>query len=142
MDNRKRTFPANCIRLCFDGFNTELCEGTICGVTLKEDIPFCGMKELIVKIDNAFNEIGQPQAYQVLRSFGKQDEYQAYKSQPEHFHDSEEIAARQGMSSTFDLIMTSRHRAEWQGILKNIEGENIGSFNSSLECMNLLGRII
>lgn len=140
--NKRVQFPANCIRLCFDRYDDKVCEGRICGVTLENEIPFHTITELIVKIDDAFNEIGQPQPHQVLRSFHKTAGYQSYKSSPKHYYSSGEIAERKGQLKTVDLLMRSRQRAEWQGMLKDTDNAVIGEFSSSLECMELFEKIL
>lgn len=139
MEDRKRQdFPVNCIRLCFEVLDDEQCKGSISGVALKNAISFCGLKEFIIVVDDAFNEIGQPQPHQVLRSFKETSAYQPYNSRPERYNSSEDIASMTGGAGTLDMIMLSRQHAEWQGIIKNIKGERVGAFNSSMECMSLL----
>lgn len=138
-DNKIQEFPVNSIRLCFDSLDGEACQGRILGIALKEEILFQGMAELIVQIDEAFNKIGQPQPYKVLRSFGRSEGFQSYKGNPVRYYTSGEIAAKKGKEKTFDLIMTSRHRAEWQGMIKDTDGKIMGRFETILECMQLLG---
>ncbi len=131
-------FSANCIRLCFDSYDDNECRGKICAIALEEDIVFFNLTDLIIRIDDAYNKIGQPQPHQVLRSFRETEGYFPYNSHPAYYHSSEEIAGRTGKLETIDLVMISRRRAEWQGILKNIKGTVIGKFESSVKCMELL----
>lgn len=140
--DKTATFSANCIRLCFDSYNDDGCQGKICGITLEEDIIFYNLTDLIIRINDAYNKIGQPQPHQVLRSFRETEDYFPYNSHPAYYHSSEEIAGRTGRLETIDLVMVSRRRAEWQGILKDIEGSVAGKFESSVKCMELLEDIL
>ena len=143
MENTRNVeFPSNCIRLCFDEYTTEVCKGKVCGTTLKDEKLFQSMEEMVIVIDNAFNEIGQPQSCQVLRSFREQVDFYSYKGSPSRYHDSIIIQQRKGIVTTIDLVMISRHHAEWQGVLKSIDGKNLGRFDSILECLSLLEKII
>lgn len=135
---RHTEFPANCIRLCFDSYDTDSYEGWICGVALEKQKEFRSMTDLIVHIDDAFNEIGQPQPHLVLRSFYGQDDYQSYVGNPKHYHSSQEIFRKRGKEKTFDLIMTSRCRAEWQGLIKDMQGQITGKFSTTLQCISYL----
>ena len=135
-ESQQTRFPLNCVRICFDQYENGLYSGEICGVALKDEIHFTNMENMILKIDEAFNRIGQPQAAQVLRSFETAPSYMPYTVKPTQYHSNEEIAGRQGKIRTFDLIMVSRRHAEWQGELKNTDNTIVGEFQSSLECVD------
>lgn len=134
-------YPINAIRICFDSYGTDACQGTIKGVGIEKDIPFASVSDLTVKIDDAYNEIGQPQQQHVLRSFGEVKPYNPYKGNPPRYHSSAEIRRQEGDHETVDLYMVSRHRAEWQGLLKNKSGVTIGKFNTIIECISLLKEV-
>lgn len=131
-------FPTNSIRLCFRTRNEDQCEGVMYGVALADAIEFTSIIDLILKVDNAFNRIGNPQPHQVLRSFAEQDAYCSYHGSPEKYHSSEEIAAMCGESGTFDLVMVTRKKAEWQGILKDAGNGRTEHFQTTLECVQKL----
>ena len=142
MKEKKRVeFPVNGVRLCFDNYDHEQLNGRICGVALAEEIHFHGMTDFVVKIDDAFNQIGRPQPTQVLRSFGEGEPYQSYKANPPAFFTGEEIATRAGKLMTLDLTMASRQRAEWQGFLKDIKEQKATSFATILECIKIIEKI-
>lgn len=141
-ENTYKEFPKTSIRICIDSYDDELMKGRICGIALADEISFSGIANLVVKVDDAFNRIGQPQPFQVLRSFQDGDSYQTYKGDPNCFFKSEEISQREGKLVTVDMIMLSRKRAEWQGIIKNTEGQVIGEFDTILECVKLFESII
>lgn len=134
----EREFPSNSTRICIDREETEIA-GRICAVALETECLFVSRQDMIQKIDEAFNLIGNPQSHQVLRSFRtKEAKYNAYCVNPKHYWTSQEIEKSKGKVKTVDLIMTSRSRSEWQGILKDPTGTMIGTFESVLECMRLL----
>lgn len=133
-------FPDTCIRVCLDVQQEGRFEGTLSGVTIKDPIAFGNLGEFVVKVDEAYDAIGKPQASQILRSF-KDDApaYRPYRGMPPRYHTSDEIRRLQGQAATLDLIMLSRHHTEWQGLLKDTEGRLIGSFESVLACVGLIG---
>lgn len=134
-------FPVNCIRVCLDEKGKDL-KGVICAVALEDDLTFSNKREFIVKIDEAFDLIGQPQPHQVIRSFRKQDKlYKSYNGTPERFHTSDEIRQRSGGTFTFDLVMLSRHNAEWQGLVKETDGKLAFRFKSSLEFLSWIDEL-
>ncbi|MEG0227300.1 MAG: hypothetical protein RR496_05775 [Lachnospiraceae bacterium] len=134
----ERGFSSNSIRICIDWEETEIA-GRICAVALEKECLFTSRQDMIQKIDEVFNLIGNPQPCQVLRSFQKKEvKYNAYCANPRRYWTSEEIGKSRGKVKTVDLIMTSRSWSEWQGILKDPAGTMIGTFESVLECMGLL----
>ena len=140
-ENKDIQFLANSVRICFDSNDQEMANGRICGVALENQIYFHGMTDFVVKIDEAFNIIGRPQPTRVLRSFSESTPYQSFKGTPEYFYTGEEIGSETGNVQTVDLVMLSRHRSEWQGTLKDIDGQLIGKFDTILECINLIEQI-
>jgi len=136
-------FPVCSIRICIDSYDEHhQIVGRICGITLQQIIPFCGVNDFIIKVDDAYNSIGRPQSFQVLRSFTEHEDYQSYVGNPKVYHDSDYIRLKQGEVLTYDLIMVSRKNAEWQGILKNLEEEIVFRFNTIIECIEFLNRQI
>ena len=134
-------FPVNLLRVCINRRkdNNEV-EGFLCSVALEDILYFSGKIEFALKVDEAYDRIGQPQPQEVLRSFQKNDRplYNSYKGNPVRWHTSDEIRKYLGSEVTYDLLMISRKHAEWQGILKNVDGEIKGEFGSVLECLKML----
>lgn len=139
MEKEKRTeYPVNCIRVCLDLHEEEEYGGRLCGVALEQEVTFSNMNDFVIKVDEAFNQIGQPQSGQVLRKFTKNTDHVPYIGSPERYFESREIAQNRGKEKTIDLVMISRQCAEWQGMLMNVSGELIGRFASVLECIQLI----
>lgn len=136
MDAVTKIFPVNSVRICVNETAGEL-KGVLCGVAMQENIEFCGTRELIVKIDKYFDDIGQPQPHQVIRSFRKTErDYKPYNAKPERFHASEEISKQLGDKTTVDVVIFSRHHAEWQGVIKDLDDKVVCKFKSTLEFLS------
>jgi len=133
-------FPVNSLRLCINQRKDGEVSGFLCSVALEEILHFTGKIEFVLKVDEAYDRIGQPQPQQVLRSFQEKDRplYNPYKGNPTRFHTSEEIRKHRGSEVTYDLVMISRKHAEWQGILKNIDGSIKGEFDNVIKCLKML----
>lgn len=133
-------FPVNSLRICIDQRKENDVSGFLCSVALKEILHFSSKVEFVLKVDEAYDRIGQPQPQQILRSFHENDRapYNSYKGNPARFHTSDEIRKNIGSEATYDLLMVSRRHAEWQGILKNADGGIKGEFESVLECLAIL----
>lgn len=139
MENGKQTdFPVNSIRLCIDSIENGIYKGRIAGVAIEDEIEFEGITEFVIKIDDAFNKIGQPQSCQVLRSFGETKEYNSYVGTPKHYHTSEEISSKRGAIKTAELTMLSRHRAEWQGNMRDVDTDETKEFQTILDCVRFV----
>ena len=134
-----QNIPPTSLRLCFDCFDEDNLSGKILGVALENEIPFRGLRSFVASVDKAYDTIGQPQAGQITRSFGKQEIKPApYVAVPKRYHKPEDIKSAKGRAKTFDLIMQSRHHAEWQGVLKDARGQTLGTFKSVLKCIQLM----
>lgn len=134
-------FPAASLRLCFDEMSPcGRISGRITGVCLKEEIPFHDLAQLSLGIDAALNEIGQPQASYIFRSFRKQvtEDPVPYVGNPKRWHSAEEISREQGSVRTVDAVFTSRQHGTWQGVLKETDGRMIGRFVSDLKFLEML----
>lgn len=141
-ENRISKFPAASLRLCID-HDISGCgriSGRIVGVCLKDEIRFLDLAQLSLCIDAALDEIGQPQASYIFRSFRKKDAYTPapYVGTPTRWHTEEEIAREQGECLTVDAVFTSRQHGTWQGVIKEPDGSVAGEFVSDLEFMQML----
>lgn len=134
-----QSIPSTSLRLCIDRFDEDDMGGRILGVALENEIPFTSVRSFVANVEKAYDTIGQPQAGQISRTFGKQKvKPTPYVAVPKRYHASREIKSAAGSIKTFDLIMQTRHHAEWQGVLKDTEGNPLGTFKSVLECIQLM----
>ncbi|MEG2649598.1 MAG: hypothetical protein RSA63_01855, partial [Eubacterium sp.] len=131
---KERQIPDNCVRICIDEQRVDRFTGRLVGIALEEAIPFDGIGEFIIKVDEAFNRIGKPQPSQIIRSFkAGMGAPVSYCGTPQHFYQSSEILNMCGKVKTIDLIMMTRKHAEWQGVLKAVDGALIGTFQNVTE---------
>ena len=80
--------------------------------------------------------VGKPQSFQEKRTFNKEKKYLRI----ENLHIQEDcsyIYEQHGAYATYDIIIMTRRKSDWQGIVKKDE-EVIGEFKSILELMHLL----
>lgn len=133
-------FPVNSLRICINQRKENDVSGFLSSIALKEILHFASKVEFVLKVDEAYDRIGQPQPQQVLRSFHEKERlpYNSYNGNPVRFHTSDEIRKNFGSEATYDLVMVSRNHAEWQGVLKNADGGIKGEFESVLGCLQLL----
>lgn len=138
MQTRLPEFPVNSIRICIDREREEIC-GRISAIALEKEIAFFSRKDLVIKINQIFDKIGQPQAHQILRSFrntGTEDT--GYCGAPVRYHTSEAIYNSYGKARTLDMMMVSRHNSEWQGVVKDKDGNVICNYSSTLDFIKWL----
>ena len=131
-------FPVTSVRMCVNEESPEYA-GFLCGITLQDNISFDSKDGLIRAIDKAYTQIGQPQPTVVSKSFSaKAKGYDSYVGNPERFHSAAEIHGMHGAARTVDLIMRSRRHAEWQGLVKDLDGTVLFTFESMMELMRKL----
>ena len=133
-----KRYPVNAFRICVDE-KAEPSHGCIHTPLCDEGIAFYGFKDILLKMDEIFDEAGYPQAYQERRTFSKQEEEtNLYHGIPDACIDSATMYAFFGERQTLDILVTSRRNASWQGSLFDQDGHCIGSFDGDVELMDLL----
>lgn len=120
--NKSRTYPANSIRVCIDSDIANDFQGKFYSKMNREPVSFRDFGELIVLADKLFDKRGYPQTFQEKRSFRGMAARKGGYATPELFLEDEEILAKQGACYTFDILVQSRRRAGWQGVLLSEDG--------------------
>ena len=120
--NKERIYPVNSLRVCVDGDAAEEFRGKFYSKMNPEPISFRDFGELIVLADKLFDKRGYPQTFQEKRSFRSTASGAGHYAAPEIFLGDEEILAQQGECWTFDILVQSRRRAGWQGVLLGADG--------------------
>ncbi|MCL2865232.1 MAG: hypothetical protein FWE25_06820 [Lachnospiraceae bacterium] len=133
-----REYTATCVRLCIDCFDDENLQGKVYGIALEHALAFTCLIDFVSKLDEAYNLIGRPQPFHVIRSFQEEKKYQSYQGNPKQYYSSREIQEKKGRLLTVDLTMQTRKGAEWQGVFKSTEGKWLGTFQTTMECVKLL----
>ena len=139
--DKKAEYTASTLRICIDEMKRSdyNITGSICGIAVEKEIPFCGSSEFLVWIDRLLDRIGRPQPSRKSRSFREnQGEITSYQQKPKLYHSPEEIVEKKGKLKTCDATFVSRLRSSWQGFVKDDEGRLIGHFESDLEFIALL----
>ena len=132
-DNR---YPVNSFRLCIDGVNGDV-YGEIHSPVKREPIPFYGTWDVLLKMDELFDRIGYPQAFQMRRTFGIQKIENLYKGIPEPVLNSRQVRRFKGKIGTYDIRVDSRRDSSWQGVVLNIDHDLVGSFQGDMDLVAL-----
>ncbi len=130
-----RTYPANGIRICIDSDDADDFRGKFYSRMNRDPIVFHDFGELIVLADKLFDKRGYPQTFQEKRSFrGGVSAGPGHYAAPEIYLTDEEILARRGACCTFDVMVESRRRAGWQGVLFGVDG-SAHEYQSEMELL-------
>ncbi len=130
------------LRICIDEVHNDRGEisGRISGIAVKDEKMFSDSSQLMLLIDRILDEIGRPQPTRKSRSFRENPEKEitSYCGTPEIYHSVEEIRQKEGRILTRDVFFVSRLRSSWQGVMKDMQGQITGKFDSDLEFIDLL----
>lgn len=130
------------LRICIDEFHNDGGEisGRISGIAVKDEKMFSDSSQLMLLIDRILDEIGRPQPTRKSRSFRENPEKEitSYCGEPKIYHSVEEIRQKEGKILTRDVFFVSRLRSSWQGVMKDMQGQITGKFDSDLEFIDLL----
>lgn len=127
-------YSVNSIRVCVDSVNNGNLSGRFYSKMSSDPISFSSIAKLLLGADKLFDLRGYPQNFEEKRSFTKQKVWSGKYSVPSALLDDETVLAQRGLLFTFDILVQSRHRAGWQGIIVNLEGEAV-EFQSELELL-------
>lgn len=134
MDKYIRSMSFNMIHLCIDDYENYKIKGRAYNNTRQEVICFNDINDIFIQFDRIFDDNGQPQASQSSRSFTHPKPLGRYQFRPETYNDYDEFLNEVGKKATLDLVIKSRKRSTWQGIII-YNGQEI-AFVSILEMLN------
>ncbi|NLG05920.1 MAG: hypothetical protein GX567_19155 [Clostridia bacterium] len=138
MENKKKRYQLNSIRVCIDSYENGLA-GRIYSPLCTEEITFEGIQELLLKADEIFDQVGYPQAFHEKRTFwGMIKKKTPYAGIPKAVVDGDEILEKKGLLITYDVIIKSRRNAGWQGTIYNEGGKRVHDFQGELELLKYL----
>lgn len=132
---RTYRYPANAIRVCVDECKNSDVQGRIYSKFLTEPLLFRNCGEMLLKTDYMFDKNGFPQTYQKRRCFRNRKEELEY-APPDKMVEDDRILEQSGSYSTFDVIVQSRKKSSWQGVLKSRDGIPVTQFRSEMELIN------
>lgn len=130
-------FPMNMIRLCIDGYGNDL-SGRVYSKLILMPLLFSGCSGMLLQMDDVFEQVGYPQAFQVRRTFFKPKKLRGSIRIPKHLLDDTEIEKQRGECRTFDIIVQSRNQSGWQGILLDMERTSAKKFKSEMELLHCI----
>ena len=133
-------YPLNAFRICADRIDDDV-EGRVFSPLNKEKICFSGMADLLVKMDELFDRVGYPQAFQDKRSFDRDKEHSnLYRGIPESELAPAVILEQTGNCKTFDVLVHSRKNTSWQGELYDEENVFLNGFDGEIELLESIVR--
>ena len=133
MENRMN-FPGNALRLCIDRRNEDI-HGRLYCMAGQEAVTFDDSCTLFMLGEEIFDYLQVPQAYQQKRSFSKVEGYLTSIAWTP-WENPLMIDEQQGQCATFDIIVQTRKKTSWQGLLKDAKGNVLASFGSDLELLH------
>ena len=116
--------------ICVDSFERGLRSGRLCNPALEEGESFCGVLELLRKMEALLNAMEFPQSYTARRSFQPPEGWS--------LGSSEAGVIRRGGLATFAVRIMFRRNSSWQGSVTWMEGDQQENFRSVLELLLLI----
>lgn len=115
--------------ICVDGYDKKEFSGRFYN-------PYCdgerfeSLTQMLLRMDDMFNEMRLPQSFTAVRAFGSGGE-----ERPKNIPG---VAAQEGRLATFAVRILFRQNASWQGSVTWLEGGREESFRSVLELIFLM----
>ncbi len=134
----RKIFPINLVRICIDVYQNAEISGRMYSKMQAEEIVFHSCSELLLKVDRMFDENGFPQAFQQKRTFKDRGTCKCYSGMPAEHMSDENIDKQCGETATFDLVVQTRCRTGWQGILWKTDATEGGRFGSEMELLKII----
>lgn len=133
----RQDYPANGFRICVDTEEQDMA-GRIYSLLVPEVITYSGWNELFLKMDAVFDQVGYPQAFQEKRSFTGGTKAASYQGSPKLLQSYEAVTHERGLLWTVDVVVISRRDTSWQGIVYDLDRQEIGQFDGELGLMKIL----
>ena len=138
MEFTHKYYPPNAFRICVDEIGEDV-KGTVFSPLQTEEISFGGMTELLVKMDELFDKVEYPQAFQDKRSFDEGKESgNLYRGIPASQRTAPEILDKSGRCNTFDVLVQSRKNTSWQGEVYDAKGEFLGGYDGEIALLDCI----
>ena len=133
----RQDYPANGFRICVDTEEQDMA-GRIYSLLVPEVITYSGWNELFLKMDAVFDQVGYPQAFQEKRSFTGGTKAASYQGSPKLLQPHEAVTHERGLLWTVDVVVISRRDTSWQGIVYDLDRQELGQFDGELGLMKIL----
>lgn len=123
------------IHIAADGFENRILRGRIYHDSREGGTAFVGLSEMILLLEELFDEIHYPAKSVDYRKFyGKKQESEEVRD----LFSSELLPERRGKQADFTLHVKHRYNATWQGTITHQETGVCSSFLSLMELMDIL----
>lgn len=139
--NGRKNFPPNMIRLCIDEYYNDM-KGRIYSRIQCESIEFNDCCEMLLQVDEMFDKHGYPQAFCESRSFKEKENKCCYSQRGILQQDEEKIVEQHGKLCTLDILVQSRRKVSWQGMIWHIDESKKYEFYSEMEFLRKINEII
>ena len=130
-------FPMNMVRLCIDRYENDLC-GRAYNKMLLVQLSFVEYSGMLLKMDDLFDMVGYPQAFQARRTFRGSKKLCGSIHMPERMMEDEKMDRQRGSRRTFDIIVQSRRQSSWQGLLMDPDRTSVRRFRSEMELLECI----
>jgi hypothetical protein len=137
-ESSTRSYPMNGIRICIDQFGEDM-EGRIYSKMSTVPLYFENSCEILLRADRLFDNCGYPQSFQVKRNFMEAGDTGRF-SKPTIYMEDSEIRMQHGRYLTVDILVKTRRRAGWQGILLDMDGTKLSEFRSEMELLRQISQ--
>lgn len=116
--------------ICVDSYENKIMKGSFYNPYLERSESFCGLLELLVKLESMLDRMRFPDSSTIIRRFGKGGE-------PVNAQEKKE-KPKAGSKATFSLKILFRQNSSWQGTLTWHENRVDQNFRSVLEMALLM----
>ena len=123
------------VKVCVYSCDKQEIRGKIYHCSLKEPMDFRGISDMLLKVENIYDDIGFPLATPARRSINPGES----TVQPlRYYHDFKDFASMEGEKFAFFLKVRYRQNVSWQGSIHFSGDVSSYQFRSVLELMGYI----
>lgn len=128
------------VRVCVDKKGPTQISGRIYSRFLAEPIYFSDVGNLILQLDDFFDKLDFPRAFQKKRIFQSKQSPDLDETQgcEPYCLNEVDIESYGGEVATFTVLVTSRQNTSWQGYFNRLDGSSPQKFRSALELIRFV----
>lgn len=128
----------NGIVLCVDLREGRRAAGRLYHAYSREPMPFTGMEEAVLRMEQFFDELNFPHPTTNSRTFQKEKKQQSMRQERTIIMKDEELLSQHGDLGTFLVHVQHRQNSSWQGRITWMDQNKTVYFRSALEMMKLV----
>jgi len=135
----KLNYTAAALRVCVDRNENGHLIGRVVSQRLSQPIHFSDVAHLILQVDAVLDEQKFPQAFQRIRTLSPAAAPEVPAAQrKEEMLSQQEVEGAEGALGTFQIHITTRQHASWQGFADWLDGSPRQNFESTLELIKFI----